>query len=404
MNDIIMKILYFGTVCELEKYETILQQCRKKPTVATVVFESAILKGFAENGIEMEICSFPMISTFPNYRKLFFGGHSEILSSGYTCYWLKTINIPILKQWSRRLDARKAIKKWAKSCGTDDVIMAYSIPPFLVKDIIRYGKKYGVKTVAIVPDLPENMYINQKNSLKTLIKKQYLRSSLKYQGLFDGYIYLTEAMRDKVAPQKPYMVMEGISDQQFNITSTLKASPRVIMYAGGLYEKYGIMNLIEAFEQLENTDVELWLFGNGSSVIDIQKRSASNKRIKYFGRVSRDEILIHEREATLLINPRGVKEDFTKYSFPSKTIEYMYSGTPLITTKLEGIPKEYYDYVFLTTDNDPVLLRKALEDALSLSDEQLAQMGQRARCFIVNQKNAKVQTGHIIDFLTNLLG
>ena len=51
--------------------------------------------------------------------------------------------------------------------------------------------------------------------------------------------------------------------------------------------------------------------------------------------------------ATLLINPRFSNEEYTKYSFPSKNMEYMASGTPILTTKLPGMPKEYYEYIYL---------------------------------------------------------
>ena len=52
------------------------------------------------------------------------------------------------------------------------------------------------------------------------------------------------------------------------------------------------------------------------------------------------------KEAKLLINLRNPEDKYTKYSFPSKTFEYMVSGTPFFTTKLEGIPSEYYNYLY----------------------------------------------------------
>ena len=52
-----MNILYFGTVCEPEHYSRLLEGCRSKPSVSTLVFENALLSGFAAHGTQMEICS-----------------------------------------------------------------------------------------------------------------------------------------------------------------------------------------------------------------------------------------------------------------------------------------------------------------------------------------------------------
>jgi len=40
-----------------------------------------------------------------------------------------------------------------------------------------------------------------------------------------------------------------------------------------------------------------------------------------------------------------------RYSFPSKLIEYMASATPVLTTRLPGIPPEYEPYVYWIEDD-----------------------------------------------------
>ena len=396
-----MHILYFGTVCDPQHYERILTQCKYKPTIATVVFESALLEGFYQNGSEMEIHSFPMIPMYPKSPLRTFGGFSEKLPCGYDCHWLKTWNIPILKQWSRRTDARKILQKWCKEHAGTGVMLSYSIPPFLAGNMVRYGKKYGIKTVAIVPDLPANMYQNHKcNPLIHAARSFYLKGALKYQGKFDGYIYLAEAMAEMIAPDKPYMVMEGIlNDAGDSHDKVTKYPKRAVMYAGMLHEKYGVMTLIKAFQKVDIPSTELWLFGSGTAVKEIQEIASKDHRIRYFGRVSREEILKKEKEATLLINPRNVNDVFTKYSFPSKTIEYMYSGTPLLTTRLDGIPKDYFDYVFTADDNEEECLCNALRYVLSMTDMELSLVGTKAREFIADHKNAIVQSRRVLDFL-----
>ena len=59
-----------------------------------------------------------------------------------------------------------------------------------------------------------------------------------------------------------------------------------------------------------------------------------DKRIHFGGVIPLSEVIEKEIQATILINPRPVDQEFTKYSFPSKIMEYMSSGTPVLTTKL----------------------------------------------------------------------
>ncbi|MBQ9082615.1 MAG: glycosyltransferase [Clostridia bacterium] len=397
-----MKILYFGTVCDPATYDRRLTGCRTKPSVAPVVFENALLSGFYQNGAEVEIHSYPMIPAFPDSRMLHFGGTEEALPGGYTCRWLNTVNLPVLRQLSRRADACRILRQWMKANASDGIVFTYAIPPFFAKDVLHYAKKYGVKAVAIIPDLLRDMYLNEAPSLKTMLKQWYIRPTLQAQGDYDGYIYLTEAMHDVVAPDKPYIVMEGIA----NLTDAVadpceKASPRAVMYAGMLHEKYGILNLVDAFERLE-TDAELWLFGNGTAVPEIERRAAKNPRIRWFGTVPRSEILMRERQAAVLVNPRDAGEAFTEFSFPSKTIEYMLSGTPLVTTRLKGIPAEYFEYVIPAGSGTTEELADGLRRALEMDDAQRADFGERARQFVTGHKNARHQAARILAFLEEI--
>ena len=77
----------------------------------------------------------------------------------------------------------------------------------------------------------------------------------------------------------------------------------------------------------------------------------------------------------------------------------MLSGTPLLTTRLNGIPSEYFDYLFVSPDNSVQNLSVAILDVLSRSEEELRLIGEKAKRFIVEEKNAKKQAARILDFL-----
>ena len=144
------------------------------------------------------------------------------------------------------------------------------------------------------------------------------------------------------------------------------------------------------------------IYGFGDFAPELEKIAREDARVCYKGRVSREEILEREREAALLVNVRNPKDEFTAYSFPSKTIEYMASGTPLLTSRLPGIPQEYFEYCYSISGNDVAEIKSALETIMGNSEEVRREMGRRARAYIQNNKTAIKQAERALDFIEHI--
>jgi glycosyltransferase involved in cell wall biosynthesis len=88
-----------------------------------------------------------------------------------------------------------------------------------------------------------------------------------------------------------------------------------------------------------------------------------------------------------------------KYSFPSKTMEYMASGKPVVMYKLDGIPDEYDEYLFYADGSNGIEgLATKLKEVLNNYDSALVK-AECAKEFVLNNKNAKVQAKRILDFV-----
>ena len=115
------------------------------------------------------------------------------------------------------------------------------------------------------------------------------------------------------------------------------------------------------------------------------------------------EIVKEEVKATLLINPRPTNQEFVKYSFPSKNMEYLVSGTPLLTTRLPGMPMEYYPYIYTIDAETDEGLCKTLRVLLSKSKQELHENGKRAKMFVLENKNENIQGKKIVLLLNVIL-
>ena len=162
---------------------------------------------------------------------------------------------------------------------------------------------------------------------------------------------------------------------------------------------YGLTELIQSLEYIDEEGVKIVICGDGPMREQLTEIALTNPRVKYLGNVSREDAIAIQRDATILINPRGNDGEYTKFSFPSKTLEYMLATKPVLCHKLDGIPDEYDDYLFYLESNEPKHIAKRILEIINLSDAQRVEIGEKARDFVVKQKNYLVQTKKIIKLL-----
>lgn len=397
-----MKIFYFGSVCSNEIFNETVAKSKVKPSASAQNFENALLKGFAENKIDVTVASAESIASFPNGNRLYLKKRKDVLSNSYVADIVPALNLPIIKNHCHAAGVKRLLKKWLEENrdDTDKCVFAYGIYPAVVKRLQKICTRYGCEIFAVITDVPSTMftYTQSTSVLKRLFSGSYRKTAVNLQSEFDGYIYLTEAMSEEVAPGKPYIVVETIADTSiFDVVGVPeKSDPQAIMYAGALYKKYGVDLIVDAFEKVKS-DCELWLFGSGDYEEEIKRRAKINSRIKFFGRVARQDVLRYEKEATLLLNIRNDEDIYTKYSFPSKMVEYLLSGTPLLTTRLSGIPEEYYTYCYVTSTRDAQKIAGQIDEILN--DEKRIALGEKAKCYVEEHKNSSEQAARILCFL-----
>lgn len=168
---------------------------------------------------------------------------------------------------------------------------------------------------------------------------------------FDGYVILTKHMAKAMdIKNMPYTVIEGFSDPDaFKNLVPHKNKKKTLMYAGALSEVHNIRKLIDGF-MATKIDACLCIYGDGDQRQYVEEASKKDCRILYKGKVNRADLLQAQKNAHLLISVKATEDKHTLYAFPSKILEYMTSGTAVLTTKVGGIPEEYFDYVYTIED------------------------------------------------------
>ena len=127
--------------------------------------------------------------------------------------------------------------------------------------------------------------------------------------------------------------------------------------------------LIEAFELIEDPETSLHICGGGELKSYVDAMCQKDTRIHYYGVVSSERANELLQSASVLVNPRQNDSEYTKYSFPSKNIEYLMTGSPVVAYMLDGIPKNYQDFFEVPHSNDTQALAEAIKAALYQTEE-----------------------------------
>lgn len=309
-------------------------------------------------------------------------------------------------KYINRINCKKAMIKAAdKWCDTrykgDEVIVfVYSMRSAPMATACHIKEKISrARIYLIITDLPQFMDLGQ-SKIKAVLKKIDWKTIKNMQQKFDGFILYAEKMAEYLdIPDDKWILMEGSYDSSEQVIVAEKK--KAIMYSGKLDERYGIKMLLDAFMHIPDKNVELWLTGGGNAEQYIKECMKKDIRIKFYGFLpSRQDVLKKQAEASLLINMRLPSEEASGYCFPSKLLEYMAIGTPVLSFDIAGIPREYLPYLFVVKEEKVDILRKKIQMAMQLDKKVLTDMGKKAADFIRSRKTKVLQSRRVWEYVS----
>lgn len=399
-----MNIIYLSSSCSDVKFAELLEKGYTKKLPQAQKYHRLLIEGLAKS-IDGQLTS---ISAFPVNRqwtkKFKFEREEEIVNGVHYVYGA-FLNATILRQWTRKREAKREIKRLYRE-NPNCVIICDVLNHSIAAAARECGRKYGIPVIGIVTDVPGHGSGARRKTLSFVNRMISRYGSLyaeKDVKKYDAYLLLTEEMNSVVNKRsKPYIVLEGHCDENMVDSLNLlenKYEPKIAIYAGGIHKEFGIKRMVNAFLSGNFEDWELHIYGDGNYQNELTEIARQNDSIKYFGVCSNSHVVGEQIRASLLLNPRLTDAEYVKYSFPSKTLECMASGTPLLTTKLPGMPKEYYPHVYFFEDESEEGMLSAFKMVFSKTSEELHQDGTRAKEFVLKNKTNLVQAEKLLDFI-----
>lgn len=364
-----------------------------------------IVKGLDGLGENVTIFNSIYVGSYPRlYRKIMIptfhfshGLEKNDINIGF-------INIAGIKVLSRYYTVKRELDKWASvDSGREKVLLIYAMTTPFAQLAGYIKRKYSsIKVIYIIPDLPMYMNVTKVQESSVYRTRKKIEEFLFHRSLknVDGYVLLTDGMKEWFTTDIKYTVVEGMATIDNTIDVDDIKKKKQILYAGGIKREYGVIDLVSAFSQIDDPEWELVIYGDGTDMESVCEYAKRDVRIKIMGSAPNAVVMKHQREAALLINPRK-NQEMAKYSFPSKTLEYMLSGTPMLGYKLAGIPEEYYDNMFVIQDSENGM-EEALRKAMDLPETERIKMGEKAKHFVVKEKNPEKQCQKILELIGRL--
>jgi glycosyltransferase involved in cell wall biosynthesis len=382
------------------------------PQVQTYRLHWAFIRAIEAAGrTPIDVVSTVPTKDYPLCRKLFWGLHREqrqIAGKMGNLVMMPFVNCLGLKQITRFLSCLWCTLSWLwQRRGQDKVIILYGLIVSHLYVALPLGKLFSAKVLAIVTDAPTPRQPEEGSiyALARVLDRWLLLRSLR--GL-DGIVVLAAGAAKLLAPDVPALVIEGIISDEVAEYAQKPApapagAPFAFMYAGQLEPPYGIDLLLDAFTQLEGPQWALWVFGRGRLAPEVERAAAADPRITYFGFQPNDILFGRMRQASVLVNPRPLDQVLTPFMFPSKVLEYMAMGKIVVSSRLPGIPEEYYRYMIPVDELSPATLAAVLREVASWDPARRRRFEEEVRAFVWLTKTQLPQGRRFCTFIKDLV-
>lgn len=348
------------------------------------------------------------VPSFPGHRQLWFSGSTQPLGDGLTTTLVPFINITPLKQLMIGAGICVRLIKWAGSrVGGNKLVFLYNTTVPHVAFVLLASRATKTPVVAFIGDVNVPGQTAPKSAWHRVdfwLQKRLIRR-------LDGFIVVADRIAGDFAPNRRFLRLDAALDRDVvAITGGLLAeasqaqpTTTTIVHSGGLVEHNGTTDILKAFALIPDPSLRLRIAGRGPLSDAVVAAAANDPRIEFLGYLPYDQLLAVHAAADVLISFRVTKGVETGYAFPSKTMEYLCSGVPVITTRTGHMESEYSDYCYLVDHESAAGLAETIQRVLQEPPGERRRRALAAREYVVATKTWDAQGARVRLYLESVV-
>ena len=383
-----MNILVFSSAMKETDFAFYQHEAKIKPNPSNQNFYYKLIKALAiDNNVSV-------VSHRPLIKGMFKRGYLEsdtVVDGKVKFYYTANKCGKAYKLFSEKSSIAKTARQAIDDFMSNDfIIITDTLRLNLLKAAKKIAKKYDVKIIGMLTDNPFNL------SSGSSFVKNYL---VKQGANLNGYLSLTNGLVNVYNSSAPSYIFEGLVCEE----SEGKKDPifNYFYFGGSLYERYGVKTLVDAFHK-SNLKSKLVLAGAGPLDKYIEQLAEDDYRILYLSQISKEKNIAYMRNSIANINPRPLDAKMDNESVPSKLLEYLSIGTPVISTKYPKLYSTFKDDVFWVDGNSVEDMKFTLENYDISNQEQHLKKAATARRKVFEFYGLNVQAESIDHFLAEV--
>ena len=383
-----MKIIYFTTASEKEDYNSFQENWTSSLNIFIQNIHNRLIRSLAITH-EVEVISIrPFSRRYCKSKKLTASTSSE---GKITWHYLAIKRSKLLRYSSAKRQAKKVLNKMnLKDC----VILTDTLNPYLLMISKKMAKKFDLPIIGICINSPSGIR-NTRRSYTLLL--HLLADNL------SGYITLTSGLNELFNKyNRANLTFEGIVENKFKKLDVSQYG-KYAFYFGNLEEKYGVNELIKAFIEYNNKDINLVIAGYHGNNDKINKLIKDQSNIKYLGMISNDLALSLESESVFNINPRPYSEDYDRYLIPWNVLDYLNSESLVVSVRNTKLRKYFEEDAIWLESNEKEDFIAGFNKALSIKGDEREQMIKKATTNVNKFYSMEAVNRKVILFLKQFL-
>lgn len=314
---------------------------------------------------------------------------------GYTSFRGGSTNI--VARFLNFLNFRNRLRHYLYTCDIEyTAILVIDIPVNALFFVRRYGRKRGI---TLLHDSVE-WYSKEQYKLGRFAASYVLKDCYNRYWINKDFrvIAISKFLKNHFESRKLRTVYIPVVLDILNMTynKVIDSSKLTLMYAGAPHNKDYLKEIVEGFSLIEaeaRCNVELRIIGVTREQlittchVNINDLNMLQGSIKLLGRVSRDQVIKNLGEADFTVLMRSPVLRYAKAGFPTKVVESLASGTPIMCNLTSDLGDYLVDGVnsIIVDDCSPQAFAESIKRALTLSVMKKKAMYQAARdCAEIN--------------------
>lgn len=371
-----MKVLWLGSV-----YPDDIVTREKSLSAAAVLWQSRFIRTLQYAGHDVQTIAHLPVQAFPRGR--FFVSKAESvwaidpIETSQAAY----LNILQFRDMQLGYKYRGLAKDLIDRGFVPDVVCSYNTPKHILRTCRWLKRSLNVPWISFVADMkaPNKEWSN--------LDRGFFES--------DGVVFFSEKAYVEAPFSRKYHFYGGFDPMKMPPDRQQKR--KMILYAGMLDEQRDLSMLLDAFIDLDDSNVDLVLCGRGNSA-RLEYESNMHCNIRSMGFVDSDVLQKLMMECHVFVNPRSHGFKSNEYNFPSKVLSYMTYGKPIVSSWSSSMPSAFKDYLVIPRGNTPSEFKDCLAEVLSWSGEEYEQWNNYVAPF-VEQQSWEANTRNLVDWI-----